>query len=61
VVLVQILGGDQLQDCVAQIFEALVVTRRDVRALVGERAVGYGFEQETRVAEVNSNLLLELL
>jgi hypothetical protein len=32
-----------------------------MRALVGEGAVRYGFEQETRVAEVDPNLLLELL
>jgi len=61
VVLVQVLGRDQLQDRIAEIFEPLVVTRRNVRALVGERAVRYGFEQQSRVAEVNPNLLLELL
>jgi len=37
--LVQVLGGDQLQDRVAQIFESLVVARRLMRTLVRERAV----------------------
>jgi hypothetical protein len=35
-VLVEVLGRDQLQDGVAQILEALVVARRDGRVLVGE-------------------------
>jgi hypothetical protein len=60
-VLVEILGGYQLQDSVAQVLEALVVARRQMRAFVGERAVRYGFEQETWVAEMDPNLLLELL
>jgi hypothetical protein len=61
VVLVQVLRRDQLQDGVAEVFEALVVTRGEMWALIGERAVRYGFEQEARVAKVNSDLLLELL
>jgi hypothetical protein len=40
VVLVQILGGDQLQDGVAEILEAFVVTRGLVRTLIRERAMG---------------------
>ena len=36
VVLVQILGGDELQDGIAQVLESLVVARRQVRALIGE-------------------------
>jgi len=40
VVLVQVLGGDQLQDRVAEILESFVVTRRLMRALVRERAMG---------------------
>src|SRR5205807_5400899 len=61
VVLVEILRRDQLEDGVAEIFEALVVTGRDRGALVGEGAVGDGFEQEPGVTEVNPDLLLELL
>jgi hypothetical protein len=37
--LVEILGGDQLQDRIAEILEAFVVARRLMRALVGEGAV----------------------
>ena len=61
VVVIQVATVDQLQDSVAQVLEALVVARRQMRAFVGERAVRYGFEQEARVAEVDPNLLLELL
>src|SRR5438067_2015221 len=61
VVLVQVLGGDQLEDGVTEIFESLVVTRRDRGTLIGERAVRDGFEQEARVAKVNPDLLLEEL
>jgi len=43
-VLVEMLGGDQLQDRIAEVFEALVIARRKRWALVRERAVGYGFE-----------------
>jgi hypothetical protein len=39
VVLVQVLGGDQLQDRVTEIFETLVVAGRLMRTLVRERAV----------------------
>jgi hypothetical protein len=38
--LVQILGGDQLQDRIAEVLETLVVARRLMRAFVGEGAVG---------------------
>jgi hypothetical protein len=34
--LVQILGADQLEDRVTEVFEALVVARRDARVFVGE-------------------------
>jgi hypothetical protein len=61
VVLIQVLGGDQLQDGVAEVFEALVVTRRYVRALVGERAVRDGLQEKAWVAKVDTDLLLELL
>jgi hypothetical protein len=37
--LVQVLGGDQLQDSVAEVFESLVVARRLMRIFVRERAV----------------------
>jgi len=43
-VLVQVLGRDQLQDRIAEIFEALVIARGLLRVLVGERAVGYRLE-----------------
>jgi hypothetical protein len=38
-VLVQVLGGDQLQDRVAEVLETFVVAGRLMRALVGERAM----------------------
>jgi hypothetical protein len=57
--LVEILGGDELEYRVAEILESLVVARRDRRALIGERAVGDGFEQEPGVAKVNPDLLLK--
>jgi hypothetical protein len=38
--LVQVLGRDQLEDGIAEILEALVVTRRLVWALIRERAMG---------------------
>jgi hypothetical protein len=38
--LVEVLGGDQLQDRVAEILEAFVVAWRLMRAFIGERAVG---------------------
>jgi len=40
VVLVEVLGGDQLQDRVAEVLEAFVVSWRLMRAFVGEGAVG---------------------
>jgi len=39
-VLVQVLGGDQLQDGVAEILKPFVVARRLMRALIRERAMG---------------------
>ncbi len=59
--LVQVLGRDELQDGVAQVLEALVVAGREVRALVCERAVRDRFEQQAGVAEMDADLLLELL
>jgi hypothetical protein len=56
--LVEVLGGDQLQDGVAEIFKALVVAWRQVRALIGERAVSDSLQQEARIAEVDSDFLL---
>jgi len=41
---VEVLGGDELKDGVAQVLEALVVARRLMRVLVRERAVGYRLE-----------------
>jgi hypothetical protein len=38
--LVEVLGGDQLEDGVAEVLEALVVARRLVRALIREGAMG---------------------
>jgi hypothetical protein len=61
VVLVEVLGGDQLEDSIAQVFKALVVSWRDLRVLVGEGAVGYRFEQKAGVTKVNPNLLLKKL
>jgi len=40
VVLVEVLGGDQLEDGVAEILETFVITRRLMRTLVRERAMG---------------------
>jgi hypothetical protein len=59
--LVQVLGRDQLQHRVAEVLQALVVAWRKARAFVGERAVGYGLEEKAGVAEMNPDLLLELL
>jgi hypothetical protein len=59
--LVEVLGRDQLENGVAEVLEPLVVARRYRRALIGERAVRDGFEQEPGVAKVNPDLLLELL
>jgi hypothetical protein len=57
---VKIFSRDQLQHCIAEVFEALVVARRQMRALVGERAVCDGFQQKAGVAEMDSDLFLEL-
>jgi len=38
-VLVQVLGGDQLQDRITEILEAFVVARRLMGILIRERAV----------------------
>jgi hypothetical protein len=43
-VLVEVLGRDQLEDRVAEILEPLVVARRLLRVLIGERAMGYRLE-----------------
>jgi hypothetical protein len=61
VVLVQVLGGDQLEDGVAEILKTLVVARRDLWILIGKRTVGYSLEQEARVTKVDPDLLLEKL
>src|SRR2546422_10628274 len=61
VMLVEVLGRDQLQDSVAEVLEALVVARRNRRRFIGERAVGDRFEQQPGVAKVDSDLLLEKL
>jgi hypothetical protein len=36
VVFVEVLGGDELKDGVAQVLEALVVSWRDLRVLIGK-------------------------
>jgi hypothetical protein len=59
--LVQVLGGDELQDCVAKVLETFVVAWRQVRALIGERAVRDSLQQEAWVAKVDSDFLLEQL
>jgi len=61
VVFVEVLGGDQLEDCVAEVLEALIVSWRNLWILIGERAVGDGLEQEAGVTEVDPDLLLEKL
>jgi hypothetical protein len=60
-VLVEILRCYQLEDRVAEILKALVIARREVRALVGKRAVRDGLEQEAGIAEMDSDLLLKQL
>ena len=60
-VLVEVLGRDQLQHRVAQVLEALVVARREMRALVGERAVGQCLLEERDVAEGDPDALLQLV
>ncbi len=59
--LVQILGADQLQDRVAEVFEPFVVARRDGRIFIRERAVRDSLEKEARVAKVDPDLLLKEL
>jgi hypothetical protein len=59
--LVEVLGGDELEHRIAQVLETLVVARREVRALVGEGAVRDGFEKQPGVAEVDPDLLLKKL
>jgi hypothetical protein len=60
-VLVQILSADELEDSISEVLEALVVTRRQVRAFVRKRAVGDGLEQKAWVTKMNSDFLLEQL
>jgi len=59
--LVEVFRGDELKDGVAQVFESLVVAGREVWAFVGERAVRDRLKQQAWVAEMDSDLLLELL
>jgi hypothetical protein len=56
--LVEVLGGDELQDSIAEVFQPFVVARRQVRALIGERAVSYSLQQQAWVAKVDSDFLL---
>src|SRR5579864_781316 len=60
-VLVQVLGADELQHRVAEVLEPLVVAGRQLRVLVGERAVRDGFVQQAGVAKVDPDLLLQKL
>ena len=60
VMFVEVLSGDQLQNGVTQVFETFVVARRQMRALVCERAVCDRFQQQTWVAEMDADLFLEL-
>ena len=57
----QVLRRDELEHRVAEVLEPLVVARRHVRTLVGERAVGQRLAQQGEVAERNPYLLLQLL
>jgi hypothetical protein len=57
---VEVLSRDQLQNGIAQVFETFVVAGRQVRALVCERTMCDCFQQQAGVAEVNSDLFLEL-
>jgi hypothetical protein len=57
--LVQILSRDQLQNGIAQVFETFVVAGRQMRALVGKRAMCDCFQQQAGVAEVDADLFLE--
>src|SRR5205823_5878198 len=59
--LVQVLGGDQLQHRVTEVLQALVVPRRHLRALVGERAVRQGLEEKRPVTEGDPDLLLQFV
>src|SRR5256885_2257050 len=61
VMLVQILGADQLQHRVAEVFEPFVVARRDGWIFIRERAVRDSLEKEARVAKVDPDLLLKEL
>src|SRR5438094_4394252 len=61
VMLVEVLGGDQLENGVAQVFEPLVVAGRHRGVLIRERAVRHSLEQQPRVTKVNPDLLLEEL
>jgi hypothetical protein len=56
--LVEVLGGDELEDSIAEVFKALVVAWRQVRALIGKRAMRYSLQQEAGVAKMDSDLLL---
>ena len=56
--LVEVLGGDELQDSIAEVFQPFVVARRQVGALIGERAVSYSLQQQAWVAKVDSDFLL---
>jgi len=59
--LVEVLGGDELEDSVAEVLQSLVVARTYLWVFIGEGAVGYRFEQQARVTKVNPDLLLEKL
>jgi hypothetical protein len=60
VMLVEILSRDQLQNGITEVFKTLVVARRQVGALVCERTVCDCFQQQAGVAEMDSDLFLEL-
>ena len=50
---VQVLGGDQLEDRIAQVLEALVVGQSAVRMLIDVGAVGQRLAQEGKVVETD--------
>ena len=60
VMFVEVLSRDQLQNGIAQVFETFVVAGRQMRAFVCERTMRDRLEQQAGVAEMDSDLFLEL-
>ena len=57
----QVLGGDQLQDRVAEVFEPLVIRGAALRMLVVVRAMRQRLPQQGNIVEANPERALELL